>query len=327
VDRPYVEQMRAVNCGCAKDVTLALTPLHALIGPNDSGKSTLLTALRAGVGSAEWPWNGRVTLATGDNARTRNSGGNTSFQQRRDLDWVATSATGDLQRLFAQVASHARLLRLDPDTMRRPTGLIPHEEPVNFDERGGRLPAVYDAILSRDRDAFIEIERDFVRLFPTVKSLVLENRGDRQKELGITLTDKTKVFANAMSEGMLYWLAIAALPYLAPAPIVLIEEPENGLHPARIAEVMRVLRTVSETTQVILATHSPLVVNEMKPDEVTIITRTPEDGTIATPMLKTKHFEQRSKIYALGELWLSYADGDLESELTGSETMPTKSAG
>lgn len=64
-----------------------------------------------------------------------------------------------------------------------------------------------------------------------------------------------------------------------------------------------------------LATHSPLVINELGPDEVTIVTRDAERGTICTPMRETKMFEQRSKVYALGELWLSYADGNFETEL------------
>lgn len=53
------------------------------------------------------------------------------------------------------------------------------------------------------------------------------------------------------------------------------------------------------------------------------ITRTPERGTIATPLPRTKNFEQRSKVYALGELWLNYADGELESELVADSTIPS----
>lgn len=57
------------------------------------------------------------------------------------------------------------------------------------------------------------------------------------------------------------------------------------------------------------------MINELQPEEVTIVTRNAERGTICTPMKDTKHFETRSKIYALGELWLSYADGNFESGL------------
>lgn len=46
VDKPFVETVRIQNFGCARDVALELTRLHALIGPNDSGKSTVLAAIR-----------------------------------------------------------------------------------------------------------------------------------------------------------------------------------------------------------------------------------------------------------------------------------------
>lgn len=43
---PFVETVRIQNFGCAHDVTLELSRLHALIGPNDSGKTTVLHAIR-----------------------------------------------------------------------------------------------------------------------------------------------------------------------------------------------------------------------------------------------------------------------------------------
>ncbi|HEY3253595.1 MAG TPA: AAA family ATPase [Polyangiaceae bacterium] len=41
-----VKRVEIKNYGCVRDLALELTPLHALIGPNDSGKSTLLRAVR-----------------------------------------------------------------------------------------------------------------------------------------------------------------------------------------------------------------------------------------------------------------------------------------
>lgn len=213
------------------------------------------------------------------------------------------------------------LLRLDPDELRLPTSLIPTGKKLWFhSERGRGLAALYDALQSRDVDAFLRIRSRFVQLFPTARSLRLENPTTNEKALGLTLVDGSEVHAGDMSEGMLYWLAFAIIEALAPHAILLIEEPENGLHPSRITEVMAVLREISARTQIIVATHSPLVINELKPDEVTIVTRTPEAGTICTPMTETKNFAERSKVYALGELWLSYADGDLEKELVGPDT-------
>jgi len=141
----------------------------------------------------------------------------------------------------------------------------------------------------------------------------------------LILNDGTRVHARELSEGLLYWLAFAVLPYIDPTAILLIEEPENGLHPSRIAEVMKVLRAISSRMQVILATHSPLVINELQPEEVTILTRDANMGTRATRMDRTTHFRQRQSVYALGELWLSFADGVDETALVSEPSAKTSS--
>jgi predicted ATPase len=113
---------------------------------------------------------------------------------------------------------------------------------------------------------------------------------------------------------MLYFLAFAALPYLEPSPLILVEEPENGLHPARIAEVVRVLRDVSTRVQVVMATHSPLVINELAGDEVSVITRD-EHGTHAVALSDTPTYDERASVYKNGEIWLAYGDGEREKAL------------
>jgi predicted ATP-dependent endonuclease of OLD family len=155
-----------------------------------------------------------------------------------------------------------------------------------------------------------------------VKSLSLKNISTSEKTLGVQLTNGTYVGAEFLSEGLLYYLAYAVLRYLEPTALILIEEPENGLHPARIADVMRILRKISEKTQVILTTHSPLVINELSGHEVSVLTRTEEAGTNSVLMKDTTNFAERQKIYALGELWLSYADGTSESALVNGGPRP-----
>jgi predicted ATPase len=161
----------------------------------------------------------------------------------------------------------------------------------------------------------VNLESKLIDLFPSVKGFRLFTTNNQMRAVGVRLKDGTEVAPDQMSEGMLYFLAFAVLPYLSPVSAILIEEPENGLHPARIAEVMRVLRKISETTQVVLATHNPLVINEMKPEEVTIVTRTEELGTVFTPFIETPHFASRSSAFALGELWLNYSNGIDEAPL------------
>lgn len=323
VRRPYIERLRVRDFLCIKEVDFPLTPLHALIGPNDSGKSTLLEALRS-ISGASTDNCREITAFCRGSALT--STASALFQHPANVDSEDAESNPQLQhssQTMRALIGPVRLLRLDPDGMRQPTNLIPQGHPLEFGSRGGGLAAVYDALLSGRLPVFLEISKRFTELFPTARAIQLTNPSQTTKALGVELMDGRSVSADRLSEGMLYWLAFAALPYLQPTPLILIEEPENGLHPSRIGDVMHVLREVSKTSQIILATHHPLVINELQADEVTVITRTPERGTIATPLSRTKNFEQRSKVYALGELWLNYADGEFESDLVAESTIPS----
>ena len=356
MERPFINRLRIQNYGCIKDATFELSRLHALVGPNDSGKSTVLRALRTITTLADQPLG---SLAHDEGARLTNA-------LRAGLSrgpTIVTSSVGDAvwevavqsnltrteqvdvgqQRVAHQaniqlnqgtsVLRHdglpgalvaatrgSQLLRLEADALRESSSLIPEGQPLQLlDTRGRGLPAIYDAIVTRDLPAYVAIGQQFTALFPSVKGLSLKNLNQSSKALGIQLLDGTSIGADFMSEGMLYWLAYAATPYLQPTALLLVEEPENGLHPARIREVVQVLRDLSKKTQVIMATHSPLVVNELQPDEVTVVTRDAAAGTRLRPIKDTPHFEERSKVYALGELWLSYANGKDEAPLFSDE--------
>lgn len=359
MERPTIHELRIENYGCIRDATFRFTPLHALIGPNDSGKTTvlralrtiawtvdsvidhramssLILALRANKSGSRFMLSGpaltyELRFASDDTYRTasyeRRSGATMRTQKEFSFaNYNFAHGNPGPPNLPAGITTALRgtqLLRLDPDFLRAPHALIADGTPLRFDdERGTGLPALYDALLVRDLPAYMELNEELARLFPSVKSIQLMNPTNGMKAMGIKLVDGTVVPADQMSEGLLYYLAFAVLPHLEPTALLLVEEPENGLHPARIAEVMRVLRAISEKTQVIIATHSPLVVNELRPEEVTVVTRSRETGTRATPIQTTPGFEERARVYALGELWLSYANGDDEAPLLQGGSRP-----
>lgn len=362
-----IKFLRAHDYGCLLDVKVPLTPFHAFIGPNDSGKSTLLHALRTVVRFASgsfsqdpdhtWkpfdpllppkypsfePGTRPYDIMLGCGVEGGWYGvqtGQRDLEERISLDGHGDASGGgpyqgktrawdEPSHFFAPEFSsqqqvlrqlwRARLVRFDPDALRRPSGLIPETSSVGFiDDRGHGLPGVYFALRNRDDLGFATVIEGVRRHFPTVKSLRVKAVTTSELVLEAELFSGARVEASRMSEGLLYYLAFAALRHLDPVALLLVEEPENGLHPARVGEVVRILRAiVDETkTQVVMATHSPLVINEMQPEEVSIVTRDRETGTKVTPMRETANFEARSKVYALGELWLSYANGEDEAPL------------
>lgn len=355
----YISSFAVQNFACLKDVSAELTPLHAFIGPNDSGKSTLLRALRTsrelitrrfscstdGVVSPFDPG----PLIRGTSFRLLFSGGPLSYRVSfldspffveagglRDIDdtearrWMVPPPEQVKTKLewpprFLQVAkSGARLVHFNPSALREPSELIPEGGGRELvDEYGRGLPAIYDAILNRGDDAFLRIVDGVRRLFPTIKAVRLKVMSKSTKALEVELVSGERVPAAFLSEGLLFYLAFAALQHLDPVALLLVEEPENGLHPARIADVVRILREISNTTQVVLTTHSPLVVNEMQGDEVSLVTRHRDKGTMVRRLSDTPNFAERSKVYALGELWLSYANGDDEGPLLASPQVAT----
>ncbi len=285
--RPYVDKLRIQGFGCITDSMFSLTPIHAIIGPSDSGKTTVLRALRALSKYAQLrnPQAAmtEVSLYAHEAAvlEAHVAGAGAAYVQRDRGGWgehhIDDEARGAL--------GGQHMLRLDPDALRQASALIPEGAPIRFvDERGLGLPAVYDAILSRDVATYVSLSNRLVKLFPSVKNVSLVNPTAQSKALGVSLTDGAFVSAAAVSDGLLRFLAFAAIPYLAPVGLILVEEPENGLHPSAIRDVMTLLREVSQRTQVIIATHSPIVIGELATNEVTVLRR--DENGVNTVLLR-----------------------------------------
>lgn len=317
----HFTQVDFENYGPIKKASLKLTRLHALIGPNDAGKSSALLALRL-LNSFVDGTPSRVDLQrTTEGSVVRGRKGKfeltASFVEH---GWQIEYRRGSVTTSKSQIQetgdwSGTRMVRFDPDELSKATPLLPDTKPLELDnERGAGLGAALDAIFSRNVRQYIAIEDQLRLRFPSVDGFRLFTSPEG-RSVGVRLVDGTELPTEALSEGLLYFLAFTVLPLLRPVSTVLVEEPENGLHPSRIAEVVRVLRDLSKTTQVVIATHSPLVINELQPEEVTLVTRTPTHGTKFTPIAETPNFKERSSVYALGELWLSYADGKTEAAL------------
>lgn len=104
--------------------------------------------------------------------------------------------------------------------------------------------------------------------------------------LGLRFFDKEDngYWADEVSEGVLYFLALLCIINQPnPPKLLLLEEPEKGIHPRRIFEVIQfILRLVEEKdVQVIMTTHSPIVVDMFKdmPESVFIFDKDEEGAT------------------------------------------------
>ena len=85
-----------------------------------------------------------------------------------------------------------------------------------------------------------------------------------------------------LSDGTLRLLALTILAYLPDFHgVYLVEEPETGLHPTAIETVMQSLSSVYDG-QVLITSHSPLVLGLSRPDQMLCFQKN-ENGTSIIP--------------------------------------------
>jgi len=278
-----MERLIAKNYGCLQDVDVKLTPLHAFIGPNDSGKSTILRAVRVvehiiqdgfstngnsfvgpfapGFSSfgqehfVQGDFSGDIQLRVWASSNVRlnaillksNKGIFVGETLGRVIDAAKRENVDASAVSFLEKRRGATLVHLEPKALGKPGHLIPTGERLQLSgESGHGLASIYDAIMSRNVERFMEIQDQTRALFPTVRKIQLKTMSNYEKQLEIELQDESRIPVELVSEGLLIYLAFAALPYLDPVSLILVEEPENGLHPARIRDVMRILREISK---------------------------------------------------------------------------------
>lgn len=109
-----------------------------------------------------------------------------------------------------------------------------------------------------------------------------------------------------LSDGSLRFIAITTLllqpPQMAPAVIVL-DEPELGLHPAAISAFAGMVRSVSHSCQVILATQSTRLVDEFEASEIVVVERERQKKSSIYYRLDNEKLEGWLTRYSLSETW------------------------
>ena len=121
---------------------------------------------------------------------------------------------------------------------------------------------------------------------------------------------------SSLSDGTLRFIAIVTLllqPVEKLPSVILLDEPELGMHPAAITLLASIIRSVSVDTQVILATQSPILLDHFEPEDVLVTNRV--KGATEFSRLDAEKLEVWLDRYSLGELW---EKNDLGGGPTGS---------
>ena len=125
-------------------------------------------------------------------------------------------------------------------------------------------------------------------------SLFLEEGGGRQ------------IPATLLSDGTLRYLSLLAiLLHPSPPPLVALEEPELGLHPDVVGEVAKLLMEASKRTQIVVTTHSRMLVDALTGHPSSVVVCERQDGESRFERLDGTRLKAWLDKYSLGELWSS----------------------
>ncbi|MBE7560564.1 AAA family ATPase [bacterium] len=179
--------------------------------------------------------------------------------------------------LKAMLLDGVQRLTLNSELMRRPSR---PGQPRQFRPDGSNLPWVVHKLRHDDPVRFHEWVRHVQTALPEVSDIDTEERAeDRSRYLVLRYGRELAVPSWAVSDGTLRLLALTLPAYLKNLEgVFLIEEPENGIHPRAVETMLQSLSAVYDA-QVLLATHSPVILSMAEPSQILCFSRT-ESGVV-----------------------------------------------
>lgn len=231
----------------------------------------------------------------------------------RTFNWALFSGarriTRDLEGL--------KVFQINPRIARQPG--TPSVE-RGMGRHGENLPVALDGFLTRRRlwRRLLTWTRDVV---PSLAGW--QTRYTETKQVGLFLEEKgfgAPWYADDLSDGTIMSMALFMCLLEPKHRVVMVEEPENSLHPWALKRFLDRCREVSSERQIMITTHSPLVVSAAQPDELFLIER-PKGETQITPA--SQRFPNLSEVIRksameLGEFWLSGGIGAVPEPQEGA---------
>ena len=112
--------------------------------------------------------------------------------------------------------------------------------------------------------------------------------------------------SDQFSDGSIRFIALATLllqPEETMPFVVIVDEPELGLHPYAIDQLTEMIKDASRHAQIIIATQSPAILDGFSADCVTVVERDPATGSTEAKKLSEDEYREWLGEYTLSELW------------------------
>ena len=340
IDRVAIKNYRGL-----RSVECAMRPLTVLVGPNDSGKSSFLSALMAIVSPEQripdaefWrhdpanaisiqvktPHRSYGAEVTAETYRVHASEGRAAQSARQPTEGLLQQY-GDVVGFWGPYRNSLDGLSLIHFQLPvQGVGLVSvgyngTDPPKEFDRNGSGVPSFLDSLLRKDRKRFFSFVEEAKRLIDGLEDVAIETPDRSMRRLDFVIDGGLRIEGEQASAGVrLLIFFIALLHHPSPPKVILIEEPETGIHPRRIVDVMKLLRRITlgevngHAAQVILTTHSPYLLDcvNLDTDQV-LVFRREEDGSRTAEPADRERLKTFLDEFMLGEVWFNRGEEGL----------------
>ncbi len=290
------------NYKSLRDVTIRLQNVNLFIGPNNSGKSNALNALRFFMGNFLYSNSGvgfsnifkkdksnevscyfilkqdeenyiHIKFNQISTNRFWKIGTRGEFNHEfkdiidgfewTDANEIYIKPLDEIKNFFENIT----IYNINPSSFSKPKI---YESASRINSDASNLMSFLVNLRDSDRKIYKQIEADLYKCVKQFNEIALPNMNKEGTERTIKFFEPdgtTSFFAEEVSEGVLYFLALLCIVHQPnPPKLLLLEEPEKGIHPRRIKEIMDYIFDLakSKDIQIIMTTHSTQVVDEFK---------------------------------------------------------------
>lgn len=291
IRRALIQKFRALQ-----KVDVELRPLTVLVGPNDSGKSSFLDAIDKSIHGGFDREDGWRAIQPPD------------VQLFVDGDRRFTGSVEIFKLPSPGIPMDSQGVAEEP---RRGA------PPLAVD--GSNLAAFLDYLLRKDRRRFDQVQAALKRLIPGFEDIAIATPSPDRRSISIRVEQDFEIPGHRLSTGvrmLFFFVALAHHPN--PPQVALIEEPENGVHPRRLADIVGLLRSLTtgelsgQPVQVILSTHSPYLLDHVSvPADQVIVFRRESDGRRTAQAVDAERLKAFLDEFMLGEVWFNQGEEGL----------------
>ncbi|NQT17992.1 MAG: AAA family ATPase [Planctomycetes bacterium] len=331
-----IESIDFRNFRVLRNTTLPLGRCTVLVGPNGSGKTTVLQALDA-VRHTNRSFEELVSVGV---PHTNESyvevglvWGEPQDRVHRQMRWIKGSGIGVGPQLPGRVMNFdphpidavlkgIRTFSFDARAIAAPVQV---GGPLELESDGSRLAAVLDGLRDKAPDRFDAISAELCRWLPEFDRILFDP-GQGTKSIALrTREGHHSIPATDLSQGTLIALALLTLAHLPEPPtIVGLEEPDRGINPRLLRRVKDAIYRLSypescgekrEPVQVIATTHSPYFVDLFKEhlDEIVICEKTGHEVQFKRAS-ELPNIDEIIGDASLGEAWYTGILGGVPTE-------------